>query len=79
VGALAVIGLHIGGRGYGDGRSGWLAGGIAMFNIVVRRFVTFLLFTHRRLLLWRSRPLSLTWGGLAGCTAYRVGSGLQSD
>jgi hypothetical protein len=30
-------------------------------------------------LLWRSRPLSLTWGGLAGFTAYRIGFDSQFD
>ena len=76
---------HIGGRGYGDGRSGWLAVGIAMFSIVVGRFVTFLLFTGNVVIALAAAlsffftPLSLIWGGLAGFTAYCIGSGSQFD
>jgi hypothetical protein len=85
VGALTGIGMHIVGQGYGDGRSGWLAVGIAMFSIVVGRFVTFLLFTGdvviaiAAALSFFFTPLSLLWGGLAGFTAYRIGSGSQFD
>ena len=45
VGALTGIGMHIGGQGYGDSRSGWIAVGMALFSIVMGRFVTFLLFS----------------------------------
>jgi hypothetical protein len=85
VGALTGIGLHIGGQGYGDSRSGWIAVAMALFSIVMGRFVTFLLFSGDVLdsldlaLGFFFTPLALIWGGLAGFTAYRIGSGSQFD
>ena len=85
VGALTGIGMHIGGQGYGDSRSGWIAVGMALFSIVMGRFVTFLLFSGDMVdsldlaLGFFFTPLALIWGGLAGFTAYRIGSGSQFD
>jgi len=85
VGALTGIGLHVGGQAYGDARSGWIAVAIAIFSIVLGRFVTLLLFMQDPLevldyaLGFLFNPLGLLWCALAGFTAFRIGSGSQFD
>ena len=85
VGALAGIGLHVSGQGYGESRSGWIAVAIALFSIVIGRFAIFWSFTGSAIdaldiaLGFFVDPLGVLWGGLARFTAYRIGSGSQFD